>query len=78
MPRLTITLSSEMHQALKEAALRRGRSIRQIIEESLAESGLKTTSSAASIVARARKRAGLDEARAIDLAVGETKAERRR
>ena len=78
MPRLTITLSEEMHLALKEAALRRGRSIRQIIEESLAESGLKSTSTAAAIVARARKRSGLEEARAVELAVAETKAQRRR
>ena len=35
MPRLTISLSEERHRALKEAAVRRGKTIGQLIEESL-------------------------------------------
>lgn len=76
MPRLTITLSEERHRALKEAALRRGKTIRQIIEESLEHYGIKTRKEAADLVARARARAGLTEAEALSRAVEETRRER--
>lgn len=78
MPRLTITLPDELHRALKEAALRRGTSIRRIVEQSLIDSRLKTTERASSLVARARQRAGLGQDEALDLAVEETRAERKR
>ncbi len=78
MPRLTITLSDEQHRALKEAALRRGKTIRQIIEESLEHYGIKTRQQAADLVARARARAGLSEEEALALAVEETRRERNR
>ena len=77
MARLTITLSEDMHRALKQASARRKKSIRQIIEESLEHYGIKTTSSARSILAQARKQ-GLSETEAMDLAVEETRAARRR
>ncbi|RLB29018.1 MAG: CopG family transcriptional regulator [Deltaproteobacteria bacterium] len=78
MPRLTITLSDERHRALKEAAARQGRSIRQLIEESLDFYGIKTMENASSLVSKARKRSGLDEISALELAVEETRAERQR
>lgn len=78
MPRLTITLSPEKHRALKETAVRRGKTIRSLVEESLDAYGIKTVSQAAALVARARSRAGLTEADAINLAVRETRAHRRR
>ena len=73
MPRLTITLSEERHQALKEAAARRGKTIGQLIEESLDYSGIKTPARAAELVEKARRRANLQEAEALDLAVTETR-----
>ena len=78
MARLTITLSNEMHQALKEASVRRGKTIRQIIQESLEFYGIKTTKRAAGLVAMARRRSGLDEDEATALAVAETSGERGR
>ena len=76
--RLTITLSDERHRALKEAAARRNTSIRRIIEESLDFYGVKTTESAAALVAAAGERSGLSDDDAMALAVEETRAERRR
>ena len=77
MPRLTITLSDERHRALKEAAARRNKSIGQLIEESLEFYGIKSTESAAALVAAARGRASTREDEALELATEETKAERR-
>jgi hypothetical protein len=78
MPRLTITLSSERHRALKETAVRRGTTIRSVVEESLDAYGVKTQSQATALVARARKRSGLTEPEALRLAIEETGAKRRR
>ncbi len=78
MPRLTITLSSEKHRALKETAVRQGKTIRSLVEESLDAYGIKTANQAAALVARARKRSAMSEAAAIKLAVSETRAQRRR
>ena len=78
MSGLTITLSDERHRALKEAAARRNTSIRRIIEESLDFYGVKTTESAAALVAPAGEGSGLTDDDAMALAVEETRAERRR
>jgi predicted transcriptional regulator len=78
MPRLTITLSEERHRALKEAAARRRKSIAAIIEESLEQSGVKTTEAAIDLVARARSGSGLEDAGALELAVEETRAQKDR
>ena len=78
MPRLTITLSTERHRALKETAVRRGKTIRSLVEESLDAYGVKSTSQAEVLVARARARSGMTESEALRLAVEETRAQRRR
>jgi hypothetical protein len=78
MPRLTITLSSERHRALKEAAVRRDKTIGELIAESLDAYGIKTKEDALALVAEARKRSGLSEAAALRLAVAETRKHRRR
>ena len=78
MARLTITLSDERHRALREAALKRGKTIGQLIEESLQFYGIKSERSAEALVAEARARAALPEAKALRLAVAETRAARRR
>ncbi len=77
MPRLTITLSEERHQALKEAAARRGKTIGAIIEESLDFYGIKTEHSALGILEKARRHSGLDEEQALQLAVQESRAARK-
>jgi predicted transcriptional regulator len=77
MARLTITLSEEVHRALKEAAARRRKSIGQLVEESLDFYGIKTTERAADLVASARQRAGMAEEEALDLALEEIRTERR-
>lgn len=77
MPRLTISLSPERHRALKEASARQGKTIGQIIEESLDLAGIKTTSRALEILAKARAHSGLSEADAMRIAVAETRAHRR-
>lgn len=76
MGRLTITLEDDMHRAIKEAAARQGRSIREIIEESLELRGIKPMESARRLVARARAQAQHSEADATRLAVEETRAQR--
>ena len=78
MARLTITLSPERHRALKEAAVRRSKTIRSLVEESLDAYGIKTAGQAAALVARARRQSSMNEAEAARLAVQETRAHRRR
>ena len=75
---MTITLTPERHRALKETSYRTRKSIRSLIEESLDAYGVKTTSRAAEIIAKARNNARLSEKEAMRLAVAETRAERRR
>lgn len=76
MSRLTITLDDELHQALKQAAARQGRSIGSIIEEALELRGIKPTATARALVDRARHAAAMNEDEAMDLAVTETRAGR--
>lgn len=78
MSRLTITLNDDLHRALKETAARQGRSIASIIEESLRLRGIQDQESARTLVAQARKRARLDPDAALELAVEETRAARKR
>jgi predicted transcriptional regulator len=78
MSRLTITLDDELHRALKETASRQKRSIGSIIEESLRLRGIQSQARASALVAEARKRAQLDPDEALELAVEETRAARRR
>ena len=51
MTRLTITLADRTHRALKEAAVRQGRSMAAIIEESLEMRGIRPLDTAREIVA---------------------------
>lgn len=77
MSRLTITLSDECHQALRETAARQHKSIRTIIEASLHFYGIKSTKSASDYVSLARKSSRMNAEEALDLAVSETRAMRR-
>ena len=76
MSRLTITLDDNLHRAIKETAARQGRSIGQIIEESLQLRGIKSMESARQLVERARSQARHNEEEATRLAVEETRTHR--
>lgn len=76
MARMTITLTDERQQALKEAAARRSTTITAIIDQSLELAGIRTRENAADIVARARAKSLLSEQEAMDLALRETGAAR--
>ena len=78
LTRLTITLSRERHQALKEASAKSGKTLGQIVEESLEFYGVKTRERASELVNRARNAAGLKEKQALDIALKETRSERKR
>lgn len=78
MSRLTITLDDELHRALKETAARQGRTIGSIIEESLRLRGIRRQADARALVARARQAAGLGADEAMEVAVKETRAARKR
>ncbi len=73
MARITISLSDDRHRALKEAAVRQGKTIGHLVEESLELYGVRSVESAAQLVARARLKAGLSEQDALEVALGETK-----
>ena len=76
MPRLTISLADRTHRALKEAAVRQGRSMGALIEESLELRGILPSDTAQEIVARARSSAGLSDEEAMAIAVRETRLHR--
>ena len=78
MSRLTVTLNDNLHRALKETAARQGRSIASIIEESLRLRAIQDPASTRALVAQARQRAQLEPDAALELAVEETRAARKR
>jgi hypothetical protein len=77
MSRLTITLSEARYKALKEAAAQRGRTIGQLVEESLEFYGIKSREDARDLVRRARERGVLSEGDALALAIEQAKQIRR-
>jgi hypothetical protein len=80
MSRLTITLEDSLHLSLKEAAVRQGRSIGKIIEESLLLRGIRPMKSSQEILGKARthakNKANLNDADAMTLALDETNKSR--
>ncbi len=78
MSRLTITLSDEIHQALREPAARTGRTIGSIIEEGLRLRGIRPMASTKELVAKARINAGLSEEEALAVALDETRLSRQK
>ena len=76
MSRLTITLSESRHLALKQAAVQRGKTIGQLIDESLDFYGIKSREDALDLVKRARAHAGLSESDALAVALRETESVR--
>ena len=76
MTRLTITLSEPRHRALKETAAVRGKTIGQLIEESLDFYGVKSLADAAALVRRARAASALDEKQSMDIALDQVQQTR--
>ena len=76
MSRLTITLDDSLHQALKETAVRQGRTIGKIIEEGLLLRGIKPIAGAQELVAKARENAEMSEEEALAIGVAETSSVR--
>lgn len=77
MVRLTINLSEERQRALKQAAAERGKTMGQLVEESLEFYGIKSRQEAAALIERARENAGLDDAKALELGLEATRAVRK-
>ena len=77
MSRLTITLSDTRYIALKEASARRGKTIGQLIDESLEFYGIKSRDDAHALVRRARQRSKLSEADALNAATAAVRETRR-
>lgn len=77
MSRLTISISLELHKALKAAAARRGTTIGSLVAESLEAYGVKPDRNVAELVKAARARSGLGTKEAEALAGEETRKARR-
>ena len=71
MSRLTIALSEPRYRALKETAAQRGKTMGQLIDESLDFYGIKSNEQALDLVRRARARNGLSDEQALALAQAE-------
>ena len=78
MSRLTITLSEARYRALKEASAQRGKTIGQLIDESLEFSGIKSREDALELVRRARARSKLGGDQALAAAKEHVTAVRRK
>lgn len=78
MSRLTITLSEARYKALKGAAVQRGKTIGQLIDESLDFYGIKSRDDARDLVRRARDYSKLDDDRAAAVAQKHVEAVRRK
>ena len=76
MSRLTIALSEPRYRALKETAAQRGKTMGQLIDESLDFYGIKSNEQALDLVRRARARHGLSDKQALALAQAEVTATR--
>ena len=76
MSRLTIALSEPRYRALKETAAQRGKTMGQVIDESLDFYGIKSNEQALDLVRRARARNGLSDEQALALAQAEVTATR--
>ena len=68
MKRLTITLSEARYQTLKETSVQRGKTIGQLIDESLDFYGIKSREDARDLVRRARAHSKLTEDEALEIA----------
>ena len=78
MSRLTINLSDEIHQALKETSARTGRTIGNLIEEGLRLRGIRPMNTSKNQVKKARCNSAINEDDALRIALDEVKQSRKR
>ena len=78
MSRLTISLSDEMHQALKESSARTGRTIGNLIEEGLRLRGIRPMNITKNLVKKARSNSAINEDDALKIALDEVNQSRKR
>jgi hypothetical protein len=78
LSRLTITLSEARYRALKEASAQRGKTIGQLIDESLDFYGIKSREDARDLVRRARAHSKLTAVQAAAVAREQVRAVRRK
>ena len=76
MSRLTITLSEARYRALKEALAQRGKTLDQLIDESLDFHGTASRQEARDLVCRARSQGALTEEQALAVAQDQVRAVR--
>jgi len=69
-----VKLSDARYKALKEAAAKRGKTIGQLIDESLEFYGIKSHDEALELVRRSRANSQLTESEAMSIAQSEVKA----
>jgi plasmid stability protein len=74
--KLTISLPNDLYRVLRERAAQRGKTLEEIVVESLEASSSRPTTTAAVLVAAAREHSGLRAEEASLLAVEETRAQR--
>jgi len=77
MSRLTISLSDEMHQALKESSARTGRTIGNLIEEGLRLRGIRSMNITKNVVKKARSNSAIYEDDALRIALDEVNQSRK-
>ena len=78
MGRITINLSDGRQRALRDAAAKRGKTIGQLIDESLEFYGIKSARSPEQLVAKARARVLLGQTDALRVRKADTPTTRRR
>ena len=78
MSRLTISLSDEMHQALKESSARTGRTIGNLIEEGLRLRGIRPMNITKNLVKKARSNSAINEDDALRIVLDEVNQSRKR
>ena len=71
-------LSESRYRALKEASVKRGKTIGQLIDESHEFYGIKSREDARDLVRRARSKAGMTEPEAMEVALTAVKSIRRK
>jgi hypothetical protein len=76
--RFTVTLPAGRYAALKETAARQGKTMADIVNESLDLYGVKSKAAALDLLRKAREHAAMPADQAMQLAIAETRAQRSR
>ncbi len=76
MPRVTLRLSDERYEALRDAAVMRGTSMSRLVDDALLFAGIGVTTDTISILEEASTESGVSEEEAMHLALAETRVYR--